>query len=83
MIRPEINIRPWDEEFPDIKLGSQALTWQQKLPVAYWKGNPDVASPVRTELLNCNDTKIWGAQIMRQVVLNFYPTRWVLKHFSI
>ncbi|KAF7833769.1 O-glucosyltransferase rumi-like protein [Senna tora] len=62
----EINVRPWHVEFPDIKLGSTALTWEQKIPIAYWKGNPDVASPVRTELLNCNDTMVWGAQIMRQ-----------------
>lgn len=63
---PEINIRPWHEEFPDIKQGSQAVSWKNKLPRAYWKGNPDVASPIRTELLNCNHSRKWNAQIMRQ-----------------
>lgn len=63
---PEINIRPWHEEFPDIKQGSQAVSWKKKLPRAYWKGNPDVASPIRTELLNCNHSRKWNAQIMRQ-----------------
>lgn len=70
MLRSEINVRPWHREFPDIKRGSQTLTWDKKFPFAYWKGNPDVASPVRLQLLNCNDTMLWGALIMRQVVLN-------------
>ncbi|KAM7260380.1 hypothetical protein ACFE04_016121 [Oxalis oulophora] len=63
---PEINIRTWDEEFHDIKKGSKSETWTQKTPLAYWKGNPDVASPLRLSLLECNDTNQWGAQIMRQ-----------------
>lgn len=63
---PEVNIGPWDEEFRSIKVGSQALKWTKKHPVAYWKGNPDVMSPVRAELLKCNDSRTWGAQIMRQ-----------------
>ncbi|KAK7301757.1 hypothetical protein RJT34_12631 [Clitoria ternatea] len=62
----EINIRPWQEEFPDIKRGSLAVSWKDKFPRAYWKGNPDVSSPIRTELLNCNHSRKWGAQIMRQ-----------------
>lgn len=66
--RPEVNIGPWDEEFADIKRGAMAQNWSSKLPLAYWKGNPDVDSPVRTELLKCNDSQAWGAQIMRQVI---------------
>ncbi|XP_016515578.1 uncharacterized protein LOC107832276 [Nicotiana tabacum] len=62
----EINIRPWEEEFKSIKKGSKSRSWVRKIPVAYWKGNPDVVSPIRTELLNCNDTQMWRAQIMRQ-----------------
>lgn len=63
---PETNIRPWNEEFPDIKRGSQTESWSRKFPHAYWKGNPDVGSPIRTELLQCNDTRKWGAQILSQ-----------------
>ncbi|XP_055962376.1 uncharacterized protein LOC126653960 isoform X2 [Mercurialis annua] len=63
---PEINIRPWNEEFPDIKRGSQSKSWSRKLPRAYWKGNPDVLSPIRTELMQCNHSRKWGAHIMRQ-----------------
>ncbi|KAK6927119.1 Glycosyl transferase CAP10 domain [Dillenia turbinata] len=63
---PEVNIAPWDEEFRDIKRGSEVLRWNKKWSNAYWKGNPDVGAPVRTALLKCNDTRKWGAQIMRQ-----------------
>ncbi|GMY10590.1 O-glucosyltransferase rumi homolog [Fagus crenata] len=62
----ETNIRPWDVEFHEIKRGSQRLSWSKKWPRAYWKGNPDVLSPIRTELLKCNHSRKWGAQIMRQ-----------------
>lgn len=60
---------PWDEEFRDIKRGSQSLSWSKRQPRAHWKGNPDVFSPVRTALLQCNDSRMWGSQIMRQVEL--------------
>ncbi|KAK3409791.1 hypothetical protein EUGRSUZ_J01883 [Eucalyptus grandis] len=63
---PETNLKPWDEEFRDIKQGSQVLRWSKKSPYAYWKGNPDVESPVRTELLKCNHSRMWNAQVMRQ-----------------
>lgn len=76
LIRSEINIRPWSEEFPDIKRGSKAVSWKNKIPRAYWKGNPDVSSPIRTELLNCNHSRKWGAQIMRQVWVKLPFTVW-------
>ncbi|KAG9454007.1 hypothetical protein H6P81_006911 [Aristolochia fimbriata] len=63
---PEVNIGPWDEEYASIKNGSLSRNWGEKHPYAYWKGNPDVQSPVRENLLNCNDTNIWGARILRQ-----------------
>ncbi|GKV26213.1 hypothetical protein SLEP1_g35556 [Rubroshorea leprosula] len=63
---PETNIKPWDEQFREIKKGSQKIKWGKKLPHAFWKGNPDVDSPIRTELLQCNHSRKWGAQILRQ-----------------
>ncbi|XP_020113732.1 O-glucosyltransferase rumi isoform X1 [Ananas comosus] len=63
---PEINIKPWNEEFRSIKLGAQAVKWKKRAKTSYWKGNPNVESPVRTALLSCNDSKTWGARIMRQ-----------------
>ncbi|KAJ0539378.1 putative glycosyl transferase CAP10 domain-containing protein [Helianthus annuus] len=59
-------IGPWEEEFRSIKEGSQKQSWSKKYPYAYWKGNPDVDSPIREALLQCNDTTQWGALIMRQ-----------------
>uniref|UniRef100_A0A251SV70 Putative lipopolysaccharide-modifying protein n=1 Tax=Helianthus annuus TaxID=4232 RepID=A0A251SV70_HELAN len=64
----EINIGPWEEEFRSIKQGSQKQSWSKKYPYAYWKGNPDVDSPIREALLQCNDTTQWGALIMRQEI---------------
>ena len=65
--RSETNLRPWEEEFRDIKKGSKRTSWDSKQPRAYWKGNPDVVSPIRMELMKCNHSRLWGAQIMRQV----------------
>ncbi|KAI3772231.1 hypothetical protein L6452_03412 [Arctium lappa] len=62
----ELRLGPWQDEFQSIKQGSQAMSWEKKFPYAYWKGNPDVGSPVREELLFCNDTNKWGAQILHQ-----------------
>ncbi|KAL0918846.1 hypothetical protein M5K25_010887 [Dendrobium thyrsiflorum] len=62
----EVNIKPWDEQFREIKHGSQKIPWKMKEDIAYWKGNPDVQSPIRIDLLKCNDTKQWKAQIMNQ-----------------
>ncbi|CAN6349718.1 unnamed protein product [Urochloa humidicola] len=63
---PETNIEPWSREFKSIKLGAKARRWVDRVPTAYWKGNPDVASPLREALLGCNDTALWRAEIMRQ-----------------
>ncbi|XP_039002493.1 O-glucosyltransferase rumi-like [Hibiscus syriacus] len=62
----EVNIKPWDEQFKEIKRGSRAQTWVKKIKRAYWKGNPDVQSPIRTELMGCNDSSLWGTEIIRQ-----------------
>ncbi|KAL8140953.1 hypothetical protein V2J09_006974 [Rumex salicifolius] len=66
--RPETNVGPWDDEFKDIKKGSESKKWIMRQPFAYWKGNPYVASPMRLELLKCNDTKQWRAQIFNQIL---------------
>ncbi|KAK4741798.1 hypothetical protein SAY87_025386 [Trapa incisa] len=63
---PETNLHSWGKEFQDIKEGSHALSWNKRFGWAYWKGNPYVSSAVRTELLKCNHSRKWGAQIMTQ-----------------
>ncbi|KAJ7541153.1 hypothetical protein O6H91_10G048700 [Diphasiastrum complanatum] len=62
----EVNIKPWDQQMHHIFKGSQKLNWSRRLPIAYWKGNPNVGAMVRTELLNCNSTEKFNAQILQQ-----------------
>lgn len=62
-----MNVQPWEVEFKSIKKGSDAIKWKDRVKFAYWKGNPDVASPLRMALMSCNDTEKWQAQIFRQV----------------
>ncbi|KAI5063334.1 hypothetical protein GOP47_0021881 [Adiantum capillus-veneris] len=65
---PQIDISPWTEEVQSIYSSSKVLKWEDRKPNAYWKGNPDVGSKVREDLLRCNKTKDsdWGAEIYRQ-----------------
>lgn len=65
---PQIDLSPWTEEVTSIYKSSKSLKWEDRKPNAYWKGNPDVGSKVRVDLLKCNKTKNsdWGAEIYRQ-----------------
>ncbi|CAJ2657799.1 unnamed protein product [Trifolium pratense] len=51
----ETNIKPWKETLKDIKEGNKKSNWKDRVPYAYWKGNPHVAS-TRQNLLQCNVT---------------------------
>ncbi|CAN4111612.1 unnamed protein product [Withania somnifera] len=51
----ETNIRPWRSVIKDIKEGNKRNKWKDRVPFAYWKGNPHV-SPIRKDLMNCNVT---------------------------
>ncbi|MCO5561458.1 hypothetical protein L7F22_015079 [Adiantum nelumboides] len=66
--RPQIDLPPWTEEVQSIYNSSQTLKWEDRKPNAYWKGNPDVGSKDREDLLKCNKTNgsDWGAEIYRQ-----------------
>ena len=70
-LRPKVNIGPWDKEFNSIRKGSQLRSWWGKWPIAYRKGNIDVGSPVRTELLTCKYSRLWREKIMHQVTYLF------------
>ncbi|KAJ8540038.1 hypothetical protein K7X08_026427 [Anisodus acutangulus] len=52
---PEINIRPWRSIIKKIKEGNKRSNWKERIPFAYWRGNPNVA-PVRKDLMKCNVT---------------------------
>uniref|UniRef100_A0ACD5V464 Uncharacterized protein n=1 Tax=Avena sativa TaxID=4498 RepID=A0ACD5V464_AVESA len=64
---PEINIKPWDALKKDLKNGNSRVTWSDREPYAYWKGNAAVALP-RQELVKCNisSTQDWNARIYTQ-----------------
>lgn len=49
----ETNIRPWKHLLEDIKEGNKRVKWEDRVPLAYWKGNPHVAA-TRKDLLSCN-----------------------------
>ncbi|XVE77111.1 hypothetical protein DITRI_Ditri13aG0035800 [Diplodiscus trichospermus] len=51
----ETNIRPWRSLLKEIKNGNQRTEWKNRVPYAYWRGNPSVA-PTRRDLMKCNAT---------------------------
>lgn len=56
MGRAETNIKPWGSVLKDIKEGNKKTKWKDRVPYAYWRGNPHV-SPIRRDLLKCNVTE--------------------------
>lgn len=63
----ETNIRPWKNVLRDIKEGNNKTKWKDRVPYAYWKGNPHVA-PWRKDLLKCNvtDKDDWNTRLYIQ-----------------
>ncbi|KAG5009221.1 hypothetical protein JHK82_017794 [Glycine max] len=52
----EINIKPWKHVLKEIKEGNEKTKWKDRVPYAYWKGNP-LVSPTRKDLMKCNVTE--------------------------
>ncbi|XP_004306802.1 PREDICTED: O-glucosyltransferase rumi homolog [Fragaria vesca subsp. vesca] len=63
----ETNIKPWKNLLPKIKEGNKRTKWKDRVPYAYWKGNPNVA-PTRKDLLKCNvsDQNDWNTLLYIQ-----------------
>ncbi|KAK2989080.1 hypothetical protein RJ640_018869 [Escallonia rubra] len=63
----EINIKPWDSILKEIKQGNGRTKWMERVPYAYWKGNPFVAD-TRKDLLTCNVShdQDWNARLFVQ-----------------
>ncbi|CAN6711095.1 unnamed protein product [Malus baccata var. baccata] len=63
----EINIKPWRSLLPSIKEGNKRTKWKDRIPHAYWKGNPHVA-PTRKDLLKCNvsEKNDWNTRLYIQ-----------------
>ena len=53
----------------DIKQGNTRTKWKDRIPYAYWRGNPSVA-PTRNDLLKCNvsDKDDWNTHLYIQVI---------------
>lgn len=69
--RPEINIKGWEGLKKDLAGGNNRVSWMDRLPFAFWKGNTIMGD--RVKLLQCNSTDQWKAQIATQVVININP----------
>ncbi|XP_021717481.1 protein O-glucosyltransferase 1-like [Chenopodium quinoa] len=63
----ECNIKPWRNTSIEIQEGSKMMKWKDRIPLAYWRGNPKVA-PWRADLLKCNATNTtdWSVRIYSQ-----------------
>ncbi|KAL0464778.1 UNVERIFIED_CONTAM: hypothetical protein Slati_0365400 [Sesamum latifolium] len=63
----ETNIRPWRSVLKDIKEGNKMVKWEDRVPYAYWKGNPHVC-PWRADLMKCNvtDQNDWNTRLYVQ-----------------
>ena len=69
--RPELKIKPWKTFKKDLEEGNQRVKWIDRIPYAYWKGNPGVGLE-RNELLKCNltDRHDWRALIYDLVTIS-------------
>ncbi|KAI3458150.1 hypothetical protein Pfo_014813 [Paulownia fortunei] len=63
----ETNIKPWEQLLADLNEGNKRVSWMDREPYAFWKGNPHVAEK-RMELLKCNvsDEQDWNARVYAQ-----------------
>ncbi|KAG8663858.1 hypothetical protein MANES_01G259300v8 [Manihot esculenta] len=63
----ELSIKPWEDMLKLLVEGTKKKKWKDRVPYAYWKGNPDV-SPNREDLMTCNvsDKHDWNARIYAQ-----------------
>ncbi|XP_062086945.1 uncharacterized protein LOC133793660 [Humulus lupulus] len=63
----ECNIKPWKNVLADIKEGNKRTKWKDRVPYAYWRGNPYVA-PTRRDLLKCNvsEKNDWNTRLYIQ-----------------
>ncbi|XP_010055154.3 O-glucosyltransferase rumi homolog [Eucalyptus grandis] len=63
----EVNIRTWTNTYQAIKEKAKEMEWKDRIPYAYWKGNPGVSAN-RQGLMTCNATEEhdWNARLYVQ-----------------
>ncbi|XP_017973857.1 PREDICTED: O-glucosyltransferase rumi homolog [Theobroma cacao] len=64
---PEVNVMPWEQMLSAIKNGSKRIKWEDRVPYAYWKGNPYV-SLERKDFWKCNlsNKYDWNVRLYEQ-----------------
>ncbi|KAL5718504.1 hypothetical protein ACHQM5_011400 [Ranunculus cassubicifolius] len=64
---PEVNIKPWESLLKEVNKGNKKVKWVNRVPYAYWKGNPYVAD-IRGDLMKCNSSgkQDWNARLYAQ-----------------
>ncbi|CAA3021399.1 O-glucosyltransferase rumi-like, partial [Olea europaea subsp. europaea] len=63
----ETNIKPWRIVLKDMREGNKKTKWEDRVPYAYWRGNPNVC-PWRADLMKCNvtDKNDWNTRLYVQ-----------------
>ncbi|KAJ7962355.1 O-glucosyltransferase rumi-like [Quillaja saponaria] len=61
----ETNIKPWSQLLEEIVEGNKRTKWKDRVPFAYWRGNPDVG---RKDLMACrgSNEKEWNTHLYVQ-----------------
>ncbi|KAL5718505.1 hypothetical protein ACHQM5_011401 [Ranunculus cassubicifolius] len=64
---PEVNVKPWESLLKEVNKGNTKVKWKNRVPYAYWKGNPTVAQ-IRGDLMKCNPSRKqdWNARLYAQ-----------------
>jgi hypothetical protein len=67
LVRAETNVSPWKTLSKDLKEANERTKWKDRVPYAYWRGNPNVAAS-RRQLMWCNvsDKYDWNARLYKQ-----------------
>ncbi|KAJ7962359.1 O-glucosyltransferase rumi-like [Quillaja saponaria] len=76
----ETNIKPWNQLLEEMVDGNKRIKWKDRVPFAYWKGNPDVN---RKDLMVCrgSNEKEWNTLLYAQ---NWgKESRWGFKHSNL
>lgn len=69
-----MNIKEWNKLSVAIQEGNKNVKWEDRVPYAYWKGNPMV-SLVRRNFMKCNVSDKYDDPMVRlyvQVYINLY-----------
>ncbi|KAF8108545.1 hypothetical protein N665_0108s0079 [Sinapis alba] len=64
---PEVNIKEWNKLSVAIQEGNKNVKWEDRVPYAYWKGNPMV-SLVRRNFMKCNVSDKYDDPMVRLYV---------------